>query len=175
MESGQVDTAQETYARWDGANAYFWVDAPSEAGLTDQRALREYHWLADCPWLRCALAHGGVLVTSPTPPANAAEGFDFGCRPSDARWLCAICNLHMPMAVAVPDDPDSQPCATCGCSREMHECCRSPFDTGCGMAYADADRGPDGSIESAWLLHCRCDGFRPMPPGRPTKRAKVGR
>ena len=156
-----------TFVPWDGADYYFWIQ--SQAGGRPERDELEYHWAILCPWLRCALARGRVLVASPSPPANAGERFDAGRVANDVRWLCSLCALFRPRRPTEFVHPGGEPCATCGCPRSMHATCRSHFDTGCGMAFAETDYMPDGSVGGASLLHCRCDGYRETPDGIPAR------
>ena len=134
---------------------YFWIEG---GGWSEDRT---YHYCRDCAWVVVALWHGGRLVTSDAPPPTAAdtawlwrELADLKLQPdwqpgpvrrpgvvmvpnaeTEAnRWLCSGCNVHFPRPIAIPRPADMEPCAQCGCSREIHSSCRGLFDTGCGMA-----------------------------------------
>lgn len=161
---------------------FFWV----EDG--DPHEARSYHWSVDCAWVAVAVWHGGRLVASEAPPPGAADAAwvrrtleenlggpawqpDVVDSPADEsrhkRWLCTVCGLYSPRPVAVPRPTDTDPCAKCGCSREIHLRCRSRFDGGCGMAWADADYDRGGELMGVRLCHCPCDGYEPPAGGRP--------
>jgi hypothetical protein len=148
---------------WNEADRYFWVEGAPDNGE------REYHWLADCYWLMVSLSRGGQLAVSTKPPANAAEARrDRRYRPTD-RWLCRVCHLYLPQ----PEAPQAAPgdCLSCGCGRELHEELRTGAPmSGCWNA------SPQVIDDQVSLLHCRCDGYRPMAAAcRPGAASTAGR
>ena len=160
---------------------FFWIECGGDT--EDHR----YHWCVDCAWVKVAVWHGGRLVSSEAPPPGAADtGFVRGILEENLqgpashaevvdaptaeavqeRWLCAVCSDYLPRPEAVPVPADTEPCAKCGCDREIHIQCRGPFDKGCGMAWVDVICG-DEQMRQVGLLHCPCDGYVPPVGGRP--------
>jgi hypothetical protein len=153
---------------------FFWIE-------DDPVANHLYHWCVDCAWVSVAQWHGGRLISSEAPPVDAGdEAFvrelvpeSFGpaawaertsASEEPKRWLCAVCEMYWPRAVATRHQASDERCLQCGCRRERHISCRSPFDHGCGMAWAETDYDRDGTYMGAHLIHCPCDGYAP-PPG----------
>jgi hypothetical protein len=163
---------------------FFWAE-----GVSTPAYDRWYHWLVDCPEVLVATWYGAKVVSSDTPPPDAGDvdhvkglleehlgSLDWpnaiirprGEPPKPGlRWLCRICDLYLPAAVAAPHPPETEPCLKCGCGREIHISCRGPFDRGCGMAWTEAIFDEDGRILQASLNHCPCDGYEPPIGGRP--------
>jgi len=160
---------------------FFWV----EGGDADEDST--YHWCVDCAWVKVAVWRGGRLVSSEAPPPGATDtGFvrEFlekyvqgpawhaevvdspTAETGQERWLCQVCRLHMPIPVGVSQPHDSEPCEKCGCIREIHIHCRSPFDRGCGMAWLETLFFEDGE-EQYGQIHCPCDGYAPPAGARP--------
>lgn len=167
---------------------FFWTDGG------DRNDDRMFHWCLDCPWVMAAAWHGARVSSSESPPPDAERknvafvrrfleehlqgpAWSTGTRPGAGeaqeaeRWLCEVCSQYVPrpVAAAFPDRRES--CRKCGCSREMHACCRGPFDTGCGMRWVDMDYGADPDPGCIRLIHCPCDGYEPPTGGKSLKPA----
>lgn len=163
---------------------YFWVEGGAGRGAN------EYHWLADCPWLTVEVTRGAALVSSDQPPSDAKEtelveipvnrlrpistlGAELRRLPQQrtvldrkrGRWLCAICEMYKPNSEPKLLDMTNKPCCTCRCPQQLHEMGGDAriFDSGCSMGWLQVmplDAPPEE--QRIGILHCRCDGFRPM-------------
>jgi hypothetical protein len=169
-----TDGSTEPQVRFPGVR-FFWTVGG------DWGAEHSYCWLATCPRTAVAVWHGAELVVAGTPPADAldaewvnadlAASYGGSMRPSEVgfeaasgsdrgRWVCSICAQFLPLPVAWPQDLSAKPCAACGCDQDMHTRWSGPFDTGCGMAWAEVDFGPDGEADQVAMRHCPCDGYQ---------------